>query len=740
MSTIGRHEYAVVAALAVASLVAAALGMRLAPGGLHGKYWDNPESAGRPVAEATGSMPSEADVLRRLPANGGSAEWSGSLRVEVPGDHRFDLRSGEGARLSINGVRVVEITGGHAGRPTAGHVTLPAGIHDVRVRHVHAGARSAFALHWTQPRRGARPLEFDDVAPTREAALRRAAPLTRAGLLAVPVVWSLLFLYVPAKVVAWLAWREVRRSTPDAADRRPLQVVLLAAAVLTLWGLWAGLVGDAWTVDEMRADLVRDAYLRGFSNGWHDKYPLMHYAVLSIPLSAFEVAGWLSLVPVDSLASRAAQLAAMRLVSVLMGLGCLVTAYLCAVELNGARRALASVLALLLTPLFFYYSKTANLDVPSLFWFGWAVLGFIRIIRHNRRADYALLGVAAAAAVATKDQQYANLALLPLAVVLVNARQQSSHTWPGRLSLALDDSRIWLGGIAALAASVLLHNMIFNFSGFLAHIKVLGSFGTVLPIVPATAAGYAELTWRTGELFRFGMGWPLVVLAAIGVVRAVVRADRRWWLWLLLVPLSFHLTFTCVTRYVCDRYLFGGIYVLALFAGASLSDLGDWPRKRVASIVAGAALAYSLLYAASINVMTTRDSRYEVRRWVSEHAPEGAVVGLLGGGHYMPYLGPPAVTLPVEASAEDLARVKPGFLVVNARNAVRYEARPPVRAFLKGLDDGSLGYEEVFRHRTPMPAWALLQYEAPFRGTRESELTNLDKVNPEMVIYRRVGE
>ena len=58
---------------------------------------------------------------------------------------------------------------------------------------------------------------------------------------------------------------------------------------------------------------------------------------------------------------------------------------------------------------------------------------------------------------------------------------------------------------------------------------------------------------------------------------------------------------------------------------------------------------------------------------------------------------------------------------------------------IRGLEDGSLGYTEVFRARTPVPAWALLQYETPFRGTSESVLTNLDKVNPEMLIYRRNG-
>ena len=79
--------------------------------------------------------------------------------------------------------------------------------------------------------------------------------------------------------------------------------------------------------------------------------------------------------------------------------------------------------------------------------------------------------------------------------------------------------------------------------------------------------------------------------------------------------------------------------------------------------------------------------------------------------------------------------------MLNARFARRFELarRPEGRAFLRALADGSLGYDEVFRYRAPLPAWALLQYEAPFRGPGESPLTNLDKVNPEMVVYRRRG-
>jgi 4-amino-4-deoxy-L-arabinose transferase-like glycosyltransferase len=416
----------------------------------------------------------------------------------------------------------------------------------------------------------------------------------------------------------------------------------------------------------------------------------------------------------------------MRAVSVLMGLGTLIAAYLCGVELVGARRAALAPLALLLTPLFVYYGKTANLDIPSLCWFGFAMVAYVRILRGGGLRDYIRLGVAAAASVATKDQAYANLALLALAVVAITARRESA----GR--------RILAAAAAALVASAIFHNLLFNFPGFVAHVRLLSTLGD-LAIVPRTAAGYARLAGMTLALFRWSFGWPLFALTAFGVAGAVARAKRRWWLWLLAVPVSFFLFFTCVTRYVNDRYLFGGVFVLALFAGAAIADVLEASRWRpLARSIAAASCVYALLYAASIDVMMSLDARHATRRWVAANSGAETAVALVGGD-YMPVVDPPARTVIVNGSVDAVIRAAPDLVVLNARLAGRFEraSRPDGRVLLRALEEGTLGYDEVFRYRAPIPAWALLQYEGPIRGAEESLLTNLDKVNPEMVVYRR---
>jgi hypothetical protein len=565
-------------------------------------------------------------------------------------------------------------------------------------------------------------------------------PMPLAVALAIPVAWASLFLYVPVRVAAWWAWREVARAAPRPEDRRAVAHVLLLAFGLLVWGLDWGLTDASWAADELRPDWVRDVLHQGFGSGWYDKYPWLHYALLAIPVSAFELADRLGLLSAGSVASWAAQLAVMRAVSVLMALGTLVGAYLCGVELVGARRAVWAPLALLLTPLFVYYGKTANLDMPALCWFAWAMVAFLRIQRAGELRDYVWLGIAAAASVATKDQAYANLALVAAAAVAINAQQQGGSAWWAKAGRAVADRRVWAAATAAALATVLLHNMVFNFAGFVSHVRLLSTLGD-LAIVPRTFQGFLELTGLTLALFRWSLGWPLFMLSAAGVAGAVVRRERRRWLWLLVVPLSFHLSFTWVTLYVNDRYLFGGVFVLALFAGAACADaFGAIRWRRAARLAAAAAFVYALLYASSINVMMSLDARRAVKAWVAARTGARSLVGLVGRS-YLPRIEPPARVVVVEPSPESVLQALPDILVMNARFAARFEqARAPEgRALLRALEDGSLGYDEAFRYRARIPAWAVLQYEAPFLGTAESPLTNLDKINPEMVVYRRRG-
>jgi hypothetical protein len=254
---------------------------------------------------------------------------------------------------------------------------------------------------------------------------------------------------------------------------------------------------------------------------------------------------------------------------------------------------------------------------------------------------------------------------------------------------------------------------------------------------PRTAAGYGQLAWRSAWLYPFSMGWPTALLAAAGVVTAIARPARRWWLWLLLVPLSIYTTFVCVALYVNDRYQLGGIVALTFFAAAAAGDLLDVRRwRRATGLVVAAAVIVAALYACSVNVMKTRDARKAAARWLVEHA-DRETVATTGG--YLPRLDPRIRAIDLEPSTQALNAGHPRYLLVNLRFAQRWsaDAASPGAALLGALGDGSAGYDEAFRYRAPLPVWALLKYASAFRSPIESDYTNLDKLNPEVAIFVR---
>lgn len=729
-----RWEVTICAVILAASIAAAfAIGTSAATG-LVGTFWPNAEWSGPPIKEQPSSLPDIAHFIRGVPrvaATGGSAEWTGVVFVDQSGEYEFEVSSDGRAWLFVGGRSVVDNGDGVVRRAARGRVALTPGAHAIRIRYVQRAASGALDVFMSGPGLERHLLRAEELAPyetSSGSASRRR--LVRMAALAVPIAWALLMIYVIGRLAGHWLWREVMRVAPSAADRRPLVVVLVCGFGLTVWGLTWGL-DSSWAPDELLAGHVRELIQRRFADGWYDKYPVMHYAILGIPVSAFEIASRIGLLSADSLASNMAQLAMMRAVSVVMGLGTLIAAFLCAAELYGPRRATLASWSLLLTGVFVYYGKTANLEMAVAWWFGLAVLGFIRIWTRNRTADYVLLGVAAAATVATKDQAYANLALLPIGVIAANVTRDR------RFFQALVNRRMLLGGAAALVAFALFHNSVFNFRGVVDHFRLLWTLND-LHAVPRTARGYAELTVLTGGMFRLLLGWPLLLAALAGVAAAAWNRERRWWLWLLLVPVSFHLTFTFVTLYAHDRFLFGGVFVAALFAGSMLADLLDQVRMRLAGrVVVAGILGYSLLSAASVNAMMDVEARNTTRKWVEDRANEGDRVGLIGW--YMPTLGPSVRPVGLEATRMAVTASMPEWLMLNGRFASRYayDRSPLGRELMAGLADGSLGYEEVFRYRAPVPAWAILQYDEQFRRSRESSWTNLDKINPEMMVYRR---
>jgi hypothetical protein len=515
------------------------------------------------------------------------------------------------------------------------------------------------------------------------------------------------------------------------ATRRALILVLAVALVLGAWGLRWGLPSEfGWAPDEVLPAEVDAAVAQRFAHGWHGKYPPLHFALLAAASAparlAGHVAGW------DAARIHDARMTAGRVLSLALSLGLLLVVYRCGREAGDARAGVLAAALFALSVPFPYYAKTANLDVPYLFWFALSLLFFLRALRRAQPRDFGLFALAAAAAVATKDQAFALYVFtVPFLVWEIIRRRRVAG--PGVSLWA--DRRLALLLVGGAIAFAVLGGALFNPGGWIAHVRLIaGPASTAFRMFDQGLSGHIALLAQTARHLAFVMGGPSLVAALAGLVFAWQERARHRALLATLVPAASYVAFfLLVVLYVYDRFLLPVALVLSLFGGLALAR-ATRARSWAAKSAVAAVLAFSFARAASVDVLMARDSRYAVEDWLRREIGPQPLVAAVGPLEYLPRLdglrwrrlGP---------AASRLAQVNPEVVVVNADYARRADEGTGERAFYSALDDGSLGYEVALRRRT-RPRVALdtdaLRREGPGRIW-----SNLDKVDPEIVVYRR---
>lgn len=495
--------------------------------------------------------------------------------------------------------------------------------------------------------------------------------------------------------------------------RAGLWLVLAGAAALAAWGLRWGLPGEyGWAPDELLPQDVQAAVAQRFSGGWHSKYPPLHFAVLATASA-----------PVRRFAGHEALMVTGRLVSLAMGLGTVLALFAVGRRLLGETPALLAAALFAASVPFVYYAKTANLDMPYVFWFSLALLFFVRLRDEHRRRDAVLFALTAAAAVATKDQAFA-LFVLPVLVLAVDLHRHRRR-----------DALVAMAG-TGLVALAIFDGLLWNPGGFAEHVRLItGSASRDFRMFPATPQGEALLAYETLRHLAFALGWPSLLAAAAGVVLAVTARPRpERLLATLWFPASYAVFFLAVVLYVYDRFLLPVALVLSLFAGQALDRA--WRAHRwMGAGLAGLVLAFAVARAASVNVLLVNDARYDAERWLAREASPPALVAAVGPLEYLPRLDGLNVRR-LGPSAARLQAVRPDVVVVNADYAARAEEGSGERAFHEALEDGSLGYRRAYAHRSAPPT-PFLDVDR-LRGDGPGRIwSNLDKVNPEIRIYRR---
>lgn len=526
----------------------------------------------------------------------------------------------------------------------------------------------------------------------------------------------------------------------------PLALLALLAVAAALfatgihWGMphWFG-----WTADELHPTSWGEALSPRTYDGWHTRYPPLHFAVLqglSWPLRlGLDAAG------VPKLERTVWLIYFSRVVSLLLALATVALMDRIGREVHGPRTGLFAAAILVCVAPYVYYAKMGNLDAPYIFWFAWSLLFFVRILKHHRARDYALFALMAAAAVCTKDQAYGLYGLAPLPILWSLARREH----PGRNVLAgigrsLVDRRFLLAAAAAAAGFVVLQMIPWNLVRFTRHVELLvGPMSDNYQDYQNTPEGHGQLL----ALFL-----RQIVFCLNPALAAVAAAGTAWTLWrgrrgagskagsepfltgsLVFLVVSYYVTFLSQILFSFDRYILPVALLLAFPAARLLAELTA-PGKRLLALrrtAVGALFAWSFLYAASVDARMLVDTRYGVEAYVRQHATRPGSAVAIGRRKHVPRFRfvdwERALRRNGRWLDRWLARERPEYLAINVSD-LRREGE--IRLYQR-LARGEMGYRLV-RLQRGEPLFNLLELEE--RGTSQRF------INPEIALFERVDE
>ena len=727
----------------LAGLLAVANRINSVSEGLNASYYPNATWSAPAAVVTVDPLPSTrrlTDAWHDAPPEVFSTTWAGSILAFSDGSYTFSSVSDDGSRVYLDGQLVVDNGGRHGPVAARGSTTLARGVHAIFIQYAQEGGGVRFELLWGQ---GDQPLELVPswaLAPRRvsfwgfvvRAALSRALAVAEwlwiGALLAVAItiVWTWI-----SKTMTWFQREHVWPA---------IGWIIAGSLLLNFTGVWWGLPGGGWAPDELRPITVLTAAASHYSHDWFDRYPPFHCYVLTTafsPLLLLESWGRIDMAGETAYALLAA---IGRAVSLAMGVTTLIAVYACGARVFGKRAGLFSAAALAVVAPFVYYAKTANLDVPYVCWFALSLVFYLRLLEGLRTADFVGFAACATLAIVTKDQAYGLYLLTPFVIVhrLWHARHEAGVPHP--LTRALLDKRLGLAALVAIVLFALSHNLAFNGAGFVEHIRYItgGASQNYRQFAP-TAAGRAALLVLTLDLIRVAWGWPLFLVSVAGVFIALLAPrHRRATIWLAVPVVSYYLSFIDVVLYNYDRFMLPICVVLALFAGLALDRslaMGRLRRWRIVGV--GAVFAYSVLYAATVDALMIRDSRYRVEEWMAARIADNDLVGYVFPVQYYPRLE--RFKSAEISTVEQLQRDRPAYYVLNADYAQAEPTGSPTGRLIAGLQGGTLGYELAFRYRQPFPWPWLPDAHRDLIGprTEQAPTSALRHINPTFEVFKR---
>lgn len=744
LHTWGPLRWLVLATLLVV-LLAASARVNPVPPGLRGQYYSSPTPAGSPAVSRIDTLVSTAALdaaWHGQPPTTFSTAWSGWLLILRSGRYTFRTTSDDGSWLNVDGRRLIDNGGQHGAQAATATADLTWGVHQIQIEYAQQGGGMLLQVEWGPEGGALRDLPAWRLTPERQGfALFLLGAAIQLGTVASRWLWIATLV---GACIVWGAGR-VRAAAPwlRAEGAWPaLPLLVVGSLLLNGVALWWGLPGGYWPPDELTPKDVAVALAQHFSHGWTGRYPPFHYYVLTainVPVWLMEQAG---LVVPGGMPGETLRAVLGRVLTLGAGAATLWLLYLCGRRLVSARAALFGVVQFALVAPFVYYAKTANLDVPYLFWFALGFWFLIDVLDRPTLLNISGYGIAATLAICTKDQAYG---LFVLSSPLIVYRLWQEHRDAGRVRAwirAVVDTRLLVGVGAAVVLFAIVHNFLFNWQGFVDHVDtILGGASQGYRMFPQTLDGERALLALTVRVFRTALGWPLTITCVSGFVLAWWRPQTRWAALLLTLPaVSYYLTFIAVVGYEYDRFLLPVFFVLAPMAGLAVEAwLAPGVARRVRQAALGVGLAYTLVYVVSIDVLMLRDSRYTLERYFAGLNQSRERIGYVFPTLYNPRLD--AFPNGEITSVAQLEWERPRWFVLNVEYGRTEPSSSGIGQLVAGLQSGALGYSPIYRNRTANPFPWLPFPHRDLTGDRVDDPTNvtssLRHINPTFVVYER---
>jgi Dolichyl-phosphate-mannose-protein mannosyltransferase len=504
-------------------------------------------------------------------------------------------------------------------------------------------------------------------------------------------------------------------------------IILLSLGVNSFW-LWWGLPNgsNTWAVDGIAPLEPLVAAKRMFiddwwNSGYYNKYPMGHFFVLMAVYAPYIlylfVTGGIGK-PAEvypyGLSDPETALTVLTLiangVSVLMGVGIVILIYLMARDLFGQRGACFSALIIAFSPAFIYYSHTANVDTPSLFWCALGLFAFTRLVQGKlQRCNYVLLGFAVGMAMATKEQVYGVFILLPFQILALHIlRQQPSRLSMREVMHALFNRNILSGLGSCILTFVLASHLIFNWDGNLLRLNwrlygIHPKWGENYPYSPLEVSGIFDRWQQNFWLLWDSMNPFLFSASVIGVVYFVFK--ERWARYFLVPLLSYIVFAMSMFPFLRARFVMEAVLVLALFGGRCLDGAWSWGSQRPKGFVAVLTLlwVYSFFYGFNVNYLMMRDARYKAEAWIQANVPAGVRVETYSPPTYLPRLSHNINSYQVPFTDETfltLPERSPDYLLLTSAHYVQFKEHTVEKQLLARLLRGDLGYQPIGNFQT----------------------------------------